>query len=145
MKKQKSSSETKYMRQTALWLPHSMYNDLKRASGARGLGDEIRRRLEISLKEDTSALDKKTRQFKEAITRVDVNMPIKPWHADRLAFEVFKAAINDLLSEYQPEGDVQPASLAKLEARDGRGATAEAYGKILARAAIMAARGGEEE
>ena len=45
MKKQKSSRETKYMRQTALWLPHSMYDELKRAGSERGLGDEIRRRL----------------------------------------------------------------------------------------------------
>ena len=109
------------------------------------MGNEIRRRLEISLKADQSLRDKKTTELMEEITRVDVNMPINPWHADRLAFNVFKAAINDLLSEYQPKSDVQPGSLAKLEARDGKGATAETSGRILARAAIMAARYEEKE
>ena len=145
MKKQKSSSETKYMRQTALWLPHSMYDDLKRASSERGLGDEIRRRLELSLKQDQSSRDKKTTGLMQEITRVDVNMPIKPWHADRLAFDVFEVAIKDLLSEYQPKGDVQPESVAKLEARYGKGATAETVGRILSRAALMAARDKEKE
>ena len=40
------------MRQTGVWLPHSTYDELKRTGGERGLGDEIRRRLEISLKAD---------------------------------------------------------------------------------------------
>jgi hypothetical protein len=146
MKKQKSTHKTKNMIQTAVWLPHSMYDDLKRASGERGLGDEIRRRLEISLKEDQSLLDIKTTQFKQAITRVDVNMPFaERWHADRLAFEVFKAAINDLLSEYQPKSEVQPGSVAKLEARYGEDTKAETVGRILARAALMAARDMEKE
>ena len=128
------------MKQTSLWLPLDMYGTLSQAGGDRGLGDEIRRRLEISLKEDQSLLDKKTTELKEAITRVDVNMPIKPWHADRLAFDVFKVAINDLLLEYQPKSDVQPGSVAKLEARYGKDAKAETVGRILARAALMAAR-----
>ena len=75
--------------------------------------------------------------------RVELNTH-EPWHADRLAFEVFKVAINDLLSEYEPKDDV-PGSLAKLEARNGKGATAETAGRILAGAAIMATRDKEKE
>jgi len=145
MKQQKTTHKTKHMRQTALWLPHSTYDKLKEYGGERGLGDEIRRRLEISLKADDSLRDKKTAELMEEITRVDVNMPIKPWHADRLAFNVFNSAINDLLSEYQPKSDVQPGSLAKLEARYGKGADAEIVGRILAGAAIMATRDKEKE
>ena len=123
-----------------------MYAKFKEAGGERGLGDEIRRRLEISLKEDQSSHDKKTAQFKEAITRVDVNMPFdRLWHDDRFAFDVFKAAINDLLSEYQPKSDVQPGSKAKFEAMYGKDAKAETVGRILARAALMAARDKEKE
>src|SRR5215510_13025311 len=99
MKKQKTTHQTKHMRQTALWLPHSTYDKLREHGGERGLGDEIRRRLEISLKADDSLRDKKTAELMDEIMRVDVNMPVKPWHADRLAFNVFKAAITDLLSE----------------------------------------------
>ena len=146
MKKGKSTHKTKNMVQTALWLPYSMRDDLKRAAGGEGgMGNEIRRRLEISLKADQSLRDKKTTELMEEITRVDVNMPINPWHADRLAFNVFKAAINDLLSEYQPKSDVQPGSLAKLEARYGKDVEAETVGRILAGAAIMATRDKEKE
>jgi hypothetical protein len=147
MKKRKPTNETTNMIQTALWLPRGMHEKLKEAGGERGLGEEIRRRLEISLKEDQSLLDKKTTRFKQAITRVELNMPFdkERWHADRLAFEVFKAAINDLLSAYQPKSDVQPGSVAKLEARYGKDAKAETVGRILAHAALMAARDKEEE
>ena len=48
MKKRKSTRETKNMIQTALWLPLDMHEKLKKAGGERGLGDEIRRRLQVS-------------------------------------------------------------------------------------------------
>jgi len=123
-----------------------MYYDLKRAGGERGLGDEIRRRLEISLKEDQSSRDERTGQFNEAIMRVEVNMPRdRLWHEDRFAFDVFEAAINHLLSEYQPKNDVQPESKAEFEALYGKDTKAETVGRILARAALMAARDKEKE
>ena len=45
MRKRKSTRETKNMIQTALWLPRDMHEQLKKAGGERGLGEEIRRRL----------------------------------------------------------------------------------------------------
>ena len=49
MKKRKSIRETKNMLQTALWLPRDMHEQLKKAGGERGFGDEIRRRLQYAL------------------------------------------------------------------------------------------------
>ena len=37
------------MIQTAVWLPHDMHEKLKEAGGERGLGEEIRRRLQRAL------------------------------------------------------------------------------------------------
>jgi hypothetical protein len=48
----RSPSEAKSMVQTALWLPRDMHERLKVAGGERGLGEEIRRRLEASFSED---------------------------------------------------------------------------------------------
>jgi hypothetical protein len=146
MKKQKSRRETKYMKQTSLWLPLDMYGKLTQAGGDRGLGDEIRGRLEISLKADDSLRDTETAELMEAITRIQVNMPRdRLWHDDRFAFDVFEAAINHLLSKYQPRSAVQSESKAEFEALYGKDEKAETIGRILARAALMAARDKEEE
>jgi hypothetical protein len=145
MIKRKSPLETKNMRQTSLWLPHSTYDGITQAAGARGLAGEIRRRLEISLKADQGR-DEKTAELMDAITRVRVNIPVgKNWHGDRLAFEVFKAAINHLLSEYQPSSEVLPESMDKLQAKYGKDANAETVGRILASAALMSSRDKQEE
>jgi hypothetical protein len=146
MKKGKSSHKTKNMVQTAVWLPYSMRDDLKRAAGGEGeMGNEIRRRLQISLKADQSLRDKRTTELINAIMRIDGNLPVKPWHEDRLGFEVFKAALSELLAEYQPKSEVQSASAKELQNRYGENEKPETVGRILARAALMAARDEEKE
>ena len=140
MKKQKSTRETTNMIQTALWLPRGMHAQLKEAGGDRGLGEEIRRRLEIALKADQGR-DETTAELMDAITRVRVNIPVgENWHGDRLAFEVFKSAINHLLSEYQPSSEVLQESMNKLQDKYGKDANAETVGRILASAALMSSR-----
>ena len=57
MQKRKSIRETKNMVQTALWLPREMHEALKKAGGERGLGEEIRRKLQIAFEaDDTTAM-----------------------------------------------------------------------------------------
>ena len=48
MKKRKSVTETKNMVQTAVWLPRNLHACLKEAGGERGLGEEIRRQLQMA-------------------------------------------------------------------------------------------------
>ncbi len=67
------------------------------------------------------------------------------WHNDRFAFDVFEAAISHLLSENRPKSDVQPESKAEFEALYGKDTKPETIGRILARAALMAARDMEKE
>ena len=138
MKKQKSHRETKFMRQTGVWLPHSTYDELKRTAGERGLGGEIRRRLEISLKAD-QALHDQTDDLINAIKWIEQKIPSdERWHSDRFVFKVFKAAIDDLLLDYQPKSDERTETMAEFKARYGNNATAESIGQILAHAAPMA-------
>jgi len=94
MKKQRSNRETKNMVQTALWLPREMHDQLKKKAGERGLGEEIRRRLRVSFEVDEPP-DKTTDILISAINQLAVELG--PWYANSFSFEVFKAAIIELL------------------------------------------------
>ena len=61
----------------------------------------------------------------------------EPWHADRFAFDVFKAAINTLLLSYQPSGEAKPETRAKFQATWGD-ADPETVGRMIARVAMHA-------
>jgi hypothetical protein len=107
-KRRKSTRETKNMIQTALWLPRGMHERLKKAGGERGLGNEIRRLLEASLDPAETPKDKNTSELVAQIEDIAADLSrVQPWHTDRFAFDVFKAAINTLLSRLQP-GEASP-------------------------------------
>jgi hypothetical protein len=133
MRKRKSTRETKNMIQTALWLPRDMHELLKKAGGERGMGDEIRRRLEASFgAEQGATTDPKTAELLDKIARLALNTPLNgPWHADGEVFEVFKAAINATLSSYQPSGEATGPT-GRLQDTYGQDATPETVGRILA-------------
>jgi len=139
MRKRKSTRETKNMIQTALWLPREMHEQLKKAGGERGLGDEIRRRLQASF--DYQQLgDANTHELLEAIQQIERNLSHdEPWHVNRFAFEVFKAAINELLSLYRPDSESQPGTMSKLQTMYGPEEKPETIGRILARIAHQSA------
>ena len=107
MRKRKSTRETKNMIQTALWLPREMHEELKKAGGERGLGEEIRRRLEASFDTETAPGDPKTRELREAITFIGNQTAsfYGNWSVDAFAFRVLKRSVDNLLKHYQPEGD----------------------------------------
>jgi len=121
------------MVQTAVRLPQSLRDRLSNAGGERGLGEEIRRRLEASFDAEAEAsVDPKTSELLDEIKRIALNMPLdEPWHADRDAYEVFEAAIKAVLSKYQPSNKA-PASTSRLHAMYGPDAKAETVGRILA-------------
>jgi hypothetical protein len=133
MKKRKSTNETTNMIQTAVWLPRSMHEKLKKDSGERGLGDEIRRRLQNSFDAEQLPRDPTTDELLDAIKEIGGNLD-EPWHADYFAYDVFKTAINKLFSNYQPEA--QPGTVSKLQTKYGPGAKPETIGETLARVAF---------
>ena len=132
------------MIQTSLWLPSEMHKKL--TAGGTKLADEIRGRLEISLKADQAPRDPKTDELIDAVKLSERKISHDArWHNDRFAFEVLKAAINDLLSDYQPKSSEQAETVAKFQAKYGKGGTAESIGKIIAHAVLIASRDMQEE
>ena len=136
MRQRKSTRETKNMIQTALWLPRDVHEELKKEGGERGLGDEIRRRIRLSFDFEDTRRDKTTRELLGEIEQVALSMSLdEPWHANRFAFDVFKAAINELISSHEPSSEA-PETVAKLQAVYGPDEKPETIGRILARVFI---------
>ena len=121
------------MIQSAVRLPTSLHDRLKKAGGERGMGEEIRRRLEASFDAEAEApSDPKIGELLDQIKRIALSKPLDvSWHADRDAFEVFKAAISGVLSSYQPS-DKASGPTGRLQTMYGPDAKAETVGRILA-------------
>jgi len=133
MKKQRSDRETKNMVQTALWLPREMHDQLKKKAGERGLGEEIRRRVRWSFEAEEPP-DRTTDILISAINQLAIELE-EPWYVNRFAFEVFKVAILELLSQCQSTEQAEPEAVAKLQASfpDEK---AETLGRMFARVAL---------
>jgi hypothetical protein len=138
MRKPKST-ETKNMKQTALWLPYEMHEKLSKAGGKGGMGEEIRRLLHAALEETKTPDDQVTAELLEQIRELaELSMPV-PWDTDRFSFEVFKSAINALLSKRQPSRPESPESKAKFQA-DWAEENAETIGRLIAYLAVARAK-----
>ena len=135
MTKRPAANETTNMIQTALWLPRGMHEKLKKAGGARKLGDEIRRRLQNTFDTEQLPRDPTTNELLDAIKQIEGNLDEK-WSTNHSDFEVFKTAINELLLNYQPKGEAPPGTDAKFKTKYGPEAKAETIGRILAYVAI---------
>ena len=135
MKKRKSIRETKNMLQTALWLPRDMHEQLKKAGGERGLGDEIRRRLQYALAVAETPSDQITDEVLDQIK--DITRDHRDWYADRFVFDVVKAAIEVLLSTHRPSSEGKSETKARLQELYGE-QTPEAIGRMIAFIAIKA-------
>ena len=98
------------MVQSAIRLPQILHVLLKRAGGERGMGEEIRRRLEASFAAEKLSANPKTHELVDAIASCarETTRYYGSWSEDAFAFGVLKACINMLLTHYQPEGDAAP-------------------------------------
>jgi hypothetical protein len=120
----------------AFRLSRDLHEQLKKAGGERGLSEEIRRRLEWSIANDWTR-DTKTGSVIDAIANLARNVKsyYGDWHKNRYAFDVFKVAVDTVLTKVRPKGEPIPL------ADDGEfrpGDTPEAAGKALATAEIIA-------
>jgi hypothetical protein len=142
VKKPKAIRETKNMIQTALWLPRGMHHLLKQAGGERGLGDEIRRRLQLTFgtgQQRRDRRDERTNLLLNLIEQLDISLD-EPWSANRFARDVFKAAISellDLIANVHPLSEPQPATMTKLQAKYGPDENPETIGRMLARSVLV--------
>lgn len=138
MKKRKSIRETKNMVQTALWLPRDMHEQLRKAGGERGMGEEIRRLLEDSLKLVELPPDEITGQLLDQLREIARDLSIdQPLWIDPLTYDAFKAAVDALLSTHKPSGQARPETRANFQARYGD-EDPERVGRIMARRAQFA-------
>jgi hypothetical protein len=133
MRKPKSVRETKNMIQTALWLPRDLHRRLKDAARDGRMSEEIRHRLEVSLREP---MDEHTDVLLDLVRKVAQSLSTDGrWWADPFAFAVFKTAINELLPRI-PRADPEPGGVSNLRTRYGEDATPETIGKALAQAVL---------
>src|SRR6516165_5339584 len=98
---------TMEMFQSAVRLPKNLHDQLKKAGGERGMGEEIRRRLEASFQAEKAHADPTTRELLEAISRMadDASLFFGHWSEDAFAFEVRKECVKMLWAEYQAKGE----------------------------------------
>ena len=136
MKRQKDRE----MIQSAVRFPQWLHEQLQKAGGARGMSEEIRRRLELTFAGEGAPTDEITDEVMAEIREIAADLSrYGSWHTDRDAFDVFKAAVNALLSTHQPRSEPNPETKAHLRAVYGE-KTSEDIGLILAHAAIFAYR-----
>lgn len=109
------------MAATAVRLPQSLHERLKKAGGERGMGEEIRRRLEASFDAEAASANPKTAELAGAVIYCADQTALfyGDWSKDAFAFEVLKACVDMLLTYHHPEGTAVPHPIA--------GSSAEAY------------------
>jgi hypothetical protein len=123
--------------QTSLRLSRAAYDYVAKAAEQNGcgVGEEIRRRLEVTFTQDLHHVDEETHRLTGAIVQVacNINSAFGPWHQDRFSFEVFKAAITTLLVFQRPRGaPVPPSDADKVELYLGPDGTPETAGRMFA-------------
>jgi hypothetical protein len=99
--------KTTEMLQSAIRLPKSLHDRLKKAGGERGMGEEIRRRLEASFEAERLPEDPTTRELLQAISTMadETSLFWGRWSENAFAFEVLKECVNLLWAYYQPKGE----------------------------------------
>jgi hypothetical protein len=124
--------------QTAVRLPQNLRDRLSEVGGERGLGEEIRRRLEASFEVADPSVDPKTRELLDAIAFFDEEMfhHFGSWSKEPFAFNVMKACVDMLLAYYRPEGEAKapPTTDRKAALLYGPDTSPEALSRLLVHA-----------
>jgi hypothetical protein len=95
-------SGSEAMRQTTLRLPTSLYEKLAAAGGENGIGEEVRRRLEMPVSSNPATI-----RLHKIIEAVDAAVELDGrWDEDPFLFEVFMTALTTALDRIEkPAGD----------------------------------------
>lgn len=104
------SKPTDDMVQSAIRLPRSLHQRLKKEGGERGMGEEIRRRLETSFEAESPPADPSTQELLDAISSCAEGIAVDygSWAEDPFAFAVLRVCVSMLLTHFQPEGEPVP-------------------------------------
>jgi len=100
----------------AVRLPQSLQERLKEAGGERGMGEEIRRRLEASFAAEIASPDPKTRELLNAIAfcAQEITRDFGPLSEEPYAFAVLKETISKLMTRCEPKGELVPNLQAEV-------------------------------
>ncbi len=93
--------------QSAVRLPRDLHEHLKQAGGERGLGEEIRKRLEKSFETKKTPEDPNRQKLLLAVGFIatKAGMYFGDWSEDRFSFDVLKAGVDLWLTANQPKGE----------------------------------------
>jgi len=128
--------------QTSLRLPEELRDRLAAAAdkGGRGIGEEIRRRLEASFKSEPNSDDPKTGELLAGVARMAEFLAryYPQWHMDGFSFKAFKYATDKLIGIYQPKGEfvANPAAGARANDLFDEELTADNVGAMLVGVAL---------
>lgn len=128
---------------TTFRVPRELHERLTAAAAkaeGRGIGEEIRRRLEESFVSEVE--DVQTNALTFAIRRMarEIRGVYGTWHEDPFAFEVFKASVTILLGYFRPKGEAKPPPSDPddpVAIYYGLDATPETAGRIIAARATV--------
>ena len=102
------------------------------------MGEEIRQRLEYAFEAAETPADEITGELLDQIRDIARDLSDREeWHSSRFVYDVFKAAVNALLSRHQPSNQTEAETVDNLKAVWGDKA-AEEMGRFIAGAAIYA-------
>jgi hypothetical protein len=127
------------MEQSALRLPAALREQLRRAGGDGGMGEEIRRRLEASFAAEKTPADPKTQELFDAIAYIadKTGRYWGSWAEDPFAHEVLATAVTLFLAGRRPKGEAVQKRKSTPEASGfqdvlfGPDATPESIGRFL--------------
>ena len=131
------------MIQTALWLPRDMHAQLKEAGGERGLGDEIRRRLEVNFGVEQGPRDELTDLLLDLIKKsaLKISLEGEQWWESGFACDVLKDAVSsllsDLISAVHTRSEPLPETMARFQSKYGPDAKPASIGPKLAHAVLV--------
>jgi len=143
-KRNRREADTGLTIHTTFRVPRELHERLTDAAAkveGRGIGEEIRARLEESFIREFLS-DEKTRALTFAIHKMEreVRPTYGRWHQTPFAFEVFKASVTTLLGYFRPKGEPVPPPTdpdSPAAVFYGLDATPETAGRIIAARATM--------
>ena len=119
---------------------------LKRAGGKRGMGEQIRRRLEASFEAERAAGNPRVGELLNAICAAAEQIALfyGDCAEDAFAFDVLKGCIELLLAERRPKGEPVPHPSERAKSFFEPGDSAKDISRIIVMSG-QAKRAGEEE
>ncbi len=127
--------------QVSFRLPQELYDRLKEEAGNRGIGDEIRLRLELSFTAPPTADPKSQQLLTDVVHIVEAAAEFLavPWHENPWVWQAVSTAVNERLKWNKPAGELTPPVMADPKKRDLFGDDPEAAGRMLMGMALFKA------